>query len=59
MLKFSKVNSVIDDQKEIVGTKTVKVSRKQNTKKTRKRGDSPVSNQYAENNILHIVIFKN
>ena len=30
---FSKANSVIDDQKEIVGTKTMKVNRKQNTKK--------------------------
>ena len=43
---FRKANSVIDDQKEIVGTKTMKVNRKQNTKKTRKRGDSPVSNQF-------------
>ena len=30
---FRKANSVIDDQKEIVGTKTMKVNRKQNTKK--------------------------
>ena len=30
---FSKANSVIDDQKEIVGTKTMKVNREQNTKK--------------------------